>query len=49
MLSGRGLGVGFVTGPEESHRQWCVWVWLWNLDSEEALVHYGLLHNGKRF
>ena len=49
VLSGRGWCVGFVTGPEESHRQWCAWVWLWSLDNEEALVQYGLLHHGKRF
>ena len=33
------------TGPEESHRLWCVDVWSWNLDNEEAFAHWGLLHH----
>jgi len=38
ILSGRGLCVGLITRPEESYREWCVWVWSWSLD-EEALGH----------
>jgi len=49
VLSDIGFCVDFVTGPEESHRQWCVWVWLRSLGNEVAPVHYGLLHRGKRF
>jgi hypothetical protein len=32
VLSGRGLCVGLITGPEESYRVWCVWVWSWSLE-----------------
>jgi hypothetical protein len=39
VLSGRGLFVGPITRPEESYRVWCVWVWSWRLDIEEALAH----------
>jgi len=39
MLSGRGLCVGLITRPEESYWVWCVWVWSWILDNEEALAH----------
>jgi len=46
VLSGRGVCVGLITRPEESYRVWCVWVWSWILDSEEALAHWGLLRNG---
>ena len=31
--------------PEESNQVWCVWVWSWSLDNEEALTHCGLLHH----
>jgi len=41
MLSGRGLCIGLITRPEESYRLWCVWVWSWSLDTEEALAHSG--------
>jgi len=41
MLSGRGLFVGLITGPEESYRLWCVWVRSWNLDNDETLAHLG--------
>ena len=41
VLSGRGLSVGLITRPEESYRVWCVWVWSWSLDNEEALTHSG--------
>ena len=29
-------------------RLWCVWVWSWILDNEEALAHWGLLCRGKK-
>ena len=32
---------GLITRPEESYRVWCVWVWSWNIDKEEALAHWG--------
>jgi hypothetical protein len=40
-LSGRGLCVELITCPEESYRVWCVWVWSWSLDNEEALAQWG--------
>jgi len=46
-LSGRGLCLGLITCPEESYQVWCVWVWSWSLDSEEALAHYGLSSHGE--
>jgi hypothetical protein len=42
VLSGRGHCVGLITRPEESYRVWCVGVWSWSLDNEEALGHQGL-------
>jgi hypothetical protein len=36
VLSGRGLCVRLITRPEESYREWCVWVWSWSLDNEAA-------------
>jgi hypothetical protein len=39
LLSGRGLCVGPITRAEESYRVWCVSVWSWSLDIEEALAH----------
>ena len=41
VLSGRGFYVGLITRPEESYRVWCVWVWSWIVDKEEALAHWG--------
>ena len=41
VLSSRGLSVGLITPPEESYEMWCVWVWSWSLDNEEALTHCG--------
>jgi len=41
VLSGRCLGDGPITRPEESYRLWCVWVWTQSLDNQEALTHYG--------
>jgi len=40
VFSGRGPCDGLITRPDESYRVWCVWVWSWNLDNEEALVHW---------
>jgi len=42
VLSARGLCDGLITRPEESYRLWCVWVWSWSLDSEEALAQWGI-------
>jgi len=39
VLSGTGLCVGVVTRPEESYRVWCVWVWSYSFENEEALAH----------
>ena len=47
-LSGRSLCVGLITHPEESYRVWCVWVWSWIFDHEEALVQWGLSRHGKK-
>jgi hypothetical protein len=41
VLSGMGFCVGLITHPEESYRVWCVWMWSWILDNEEALAHWG--------
>jgi hypothetical protein len=41
VLTDRGLCVGLITRPEESYQVWCVWVWSWSLDNEEALDHWG--------
>jgi hypothetical protein len=35
------------TRTEESHWVWCVWVWSWILDNEEALAYWGLVGHGK--
>ena len=48
VLSGRCLCVGLITRPGESYQVWCVWVWSWILDNEEALAHWGLLRHGKK-
>jgi hypothetical protein len=48
VLSGSGLCVGLITRPEESYREWCVWVWPWSLNDEDALAHKGLLCHGKK-
>jgi len=47
VFSGRGLCVGLITRPDESHRVWCVWVSSWSLDDKEALTHKGLLRYEK--
>ena len=41
VLSRRGLCDGLITRPEELYRLWCVWVWLWTLDNQKALAHWG--------
>ena len=41
-LSGRGLCVGLFTRPQEFYRVWCVWVWSWILDNEEALAPWAV-------
>jgi hypothetical protein len=46
VLSGRGLCDGLITRPEESYWVWCVWVWSWSIDNEEARAHWGLLRRG---
>ena len=48
VLSGRYLCVRLITRPEESCRVWCVWVWSWSPDNEEALAHWGLLRHEKK-
>jgi len=42
VLSGWDFCVGLITRPEEFCRMWCVWVWSWNQNKEETLVHWGL-------
>ena len=43
VLSRRGPCVELITRLEESYLVCeCVWVWSWNLDSDEALAQYGL-------
>jgi hypothetical protein len=50
VLSGRGSCDGPIPRPGEFYRVWCVWVWSWGPDNEEALAHWGLLrHRKKRF
>jgi hypothetical protein len=39
--SGRGLCDRPMTCPEESYSVWCVWVWSWNLNNEEAEAYWG--------
>jgi len=48
VLSGRGLCVGLITRSEEYYRLWCVWVWLWIPDNEEALAHWGRCAMGEK-
>jgi len=47
VLSGGGFCEGLITRPEESFRMWCVYLWLWSLDYEEALAHWGLSRHEK--
>jgi hypothetical protein len=37
-----------ITRPEDFCHLWCVWVWSWSIDNEEALAHWGLLRQLKR-
>ena len=46
--SGRGLCIWQITHPLEPYWVWCVWVWLWSLDDEEGVAHWGLLCHGGR-
>ena len=39
VLPGRGLCVGLIIRPEEFYRVWCLTLWLWSLDNEEAPAH----------
>jgi hypothetical protein len=39
VFSGTGRCDGLMTCPKESYRLWCVWVWSWSLDREEAWAH----------
>ena len=49
VLSGRSLCDELITGPEESHRLWCVVVCdLKNLKNEEALARAGLQRHRKK-
>ena len=48
VLSGRGLCIELITGPEESYRVWCAWVWSWSLDNEVALARWGALAPWKK-
>ena len=45
VLSDRGLCDELITRPEESYQLWCVCVWSWILDNNEALAHWGLLRH----
>jgi len=38
ILSSRVYCVGMITGPKESYRVWCVWVWSWSLDNKTVLT-----------
>jgi hypothetical protein len=48
VLSRRGLCNELITRPEESYRLWCVWVWSWSVDNEEAQAHVGLSSHRKK-
>jgi len=39
VLSGRSVCFGLTTRPEKTWRMWGVWMWSWNFDEEEALLH----------
>jgi len=41
VLSGWGLYFGVITGPDESYRVYCDWIWSWIINIEEALDHWG--------
>ena len=42
VLSSRDFCVELMTHSDESCQVWCVWVWSWSLDNEEALAYDGL-------
>jgi len=48
VLSGSSICVESITRPEELYRLWCVWVWSWSLENEEALAHWGLQRYGEK-
>jgi len=43
VLSRRGLCDELITRPEESYRLWCVWMWSWILDNEEAMAYWWVI------
>jgi hypothetical protein len=43
-----GLCVWLIIRPEESYPLWCVWVWSWSLDNEEALAHQRVSRHRKK-
>jgi hypothetical protein len=47
VLSGRGLCIGLITLPENSHRVCCDWVRSWILDHEGFLITRGCYPMGK--
>jgi len=47
LLSGWGLCLGLITRPQEFYPLYCVRVWSWSLDNEEAMAHWELLRQGK--
>ena len=49
VFSGSGFCVWLIIRPEESYQVWCVWVWSWILDNEEALAHWGCCAVVKKF
>jgi hypothetical protein len=49
VLLGRGLCDRLIPHPGESYWVWSVWVWSRILDNEEALAHWGVLSNGKKY
>jgi len=49
VLLGRDLCVGPITHPKEFYRIYCIWVWSWILDNEEALAQWGLLRSGEKW
>jgi hypothetical protein len=44
----RGPWVGLNTRTKETYRVWCVWLWPWSLDNEEALAQWGYCATGKK-
>jgi hypothetical protein len=48
-LSGWGLCDKPITRPEEFYHVWCIWVWWWSLDDEEALADCRLYHEKRKY